>query len=175
MIWRLFSKSRPASSTTAWWASAAALASSPDARSIDALERDAVAIADDPDEHERQVEMIDGLRALLDVSDGALPTVHTQHRVVGEDSCHFLAPASLVHRTDAAGKIFLTSRRIVFVGGAPAAWPWHRVLQVTRVERDVLIQLLGHDDVVGVRCNTYGDALVAAHLAERLARAARAR
>ena len=128
---------------------------------------------DAPDEYERQMEMIDGLRQLATVAAGDLPRLATQHRVIGDDVCHLIAPASLPDRPDGAGKLFLTERRLVFAsGGTPLAWPWHRLVSVTRVERDVVAQTAGAG-VVLIRCNTYGDALVAVHLAGRLRAAAR--
>ncbi len=68
---------------------------------------------------------------------------------------------------DTIGKLFLTSQRVIFAGGASIAWPWHRVRRVSRHERDVLFE--GGDTLaLRLRCNSYADALAAAAIGERL-------
>lgn len=114
--------------------------------------------------------MIEGLEALLRLSAGQLPLVETQHRVIGQDLCHAAIPASLTGQTDVPGKLFLTSNRLVFAGGRVLAWPWHRVRSVTRVERAILVGVAGAGEPVQIACNTYGDAMVSVHMADRLRR-----
>jgi len=172
MMWRVFRKVRPSPpSRSAWWDEADAIAGSVTAEAIDALAKKTASAAEAPDDAEREAEMVEGLRDLLTASEaGELPVVATQHRVIGADVCHLVAPASIVDLSGAAGKLFVTSTRIVFAGGAVRSAPWHRVRGVVRVGRDLVVTIAGVGEPLHVRCNTYGDALVARHFAERLRR-----
>jgi len=165
-VWRPFRKSSPAASADAsWWRDASSIAGEPTSAAIDALEQRAT--FDRIEDADRQREMIAGLRQLAEVaSRPELPVVSTQHRVIGSDTCHFIGPASRVADVDSSGKLFLTSTRLVLVVGAVAAWPWHRVTDVARVDRDVVFTVAGAD-AVRVRLNTFGEALVVRHLAGR--------
>ena len=96
-----------------------------------------------------------------------LPVIDTQHRVIGADLCHFLAPVSAPDHGDAAGKLFLTSRRLIFAGGASIAWPWHRVRRARRHDRDLVFDG-GEALTLRLRCNSYADAVLAAALAARI-------
>ena len=174
MAWGFFRSRDRASDpqVTLWWrdANTAAVHATPAA--LNALNdlRARRAPADQIDERERQDEMLDAIErlCLLDAND-PLPQLETQHRVIGADTCHFMAPVSAPDHGDAAGKLFLTSHRIIFAGGASIAWPWHRVRRVTRHERDVVFE--GGDALtLRLRRNSYGDAAVAARLGERLSR-----
>lgn len=168
-MWRPFRKSSPAASVdAAWWREASALADDPAAAAIDALEQRAS--VDHVEDADRQREMIAGLRQLAEIaSRPELPAIATQHRVIGADTCHFIGPASRVAETDSSGKLFLTSTRLVLVTGGVAAWPWHRVTHVMRVDRDVVFSVSGADPVQ-VRLNTFGEALVVRHIAQRVER-----
>ena len=170
MIWRWFSKTRAADAqASAWWAAADAMAERPDAHALAALE--AQATADSVDETEQREEMLDGLRQLLELAAaGQTPVLETQHRVIGADVCHFVAPVTLVQDIGMPGKLFLTSNRLVFAGGRVQAWPWHRLRDMTRRGRDLFITLTGGPIVVRLQCNTYGDAMTARHIATRLTR-----
>jgi len=136
-----------------------------------ALERDA-SLGDDL---EMEYEMADGLDRLLalavELDAGRVPHLETSHRVVGEDACHFSAPASLPDdHSQASGRVLLTSTRAVFVGGARlASMPWHVVREAARVHRDLLL-IRSADDALRLRFNTYGDAMEAAALASHLKR-----
>ena len=70
----------------------------------------------------------------------------------------------------APGKIFVTSRRLIFAGGRVQAWPWHRVRRIVRIERALVVAIAGGPDGVHLTCNIYGDALVAASLADQIRR-----
>lgn len=169
MILRLFRRTPRTSPSADWWREADRLADTPVADRIDAL---AAALAADTslplDEREQRDEMIDGLRQLLTVvSDGALPTVETQHRVIGTDPCHFMTPVSLAGASGSPGKLFLTSRRLIIASASVTALPWHRIRHLTRAGRD-LITGVSTEQLVHVQCNSYGDALVVRHLASRL-------
>lgn len=170
MFRRLFWRSAPPQpERSAWWREADALAASPDASRIAALKATMTPLEESPDIAESQAEMIDGLErmeALLRAP--ALPVVTTQHRVIAQAPCHFLAPASLVDQVDASGKLFATAERLVFAAGVVRQWPWHTISSVTRVERDVVIDLRGRPGAARLRTNTYGDALVLVALAGRL-------
>ena len=174
-MWRPFRKSPPASPIdAAWWREAAVVEEAPTDAAIDALEQRAT--FEHAEDADRQREMIAGLRQLVEVaSQTTLPSVVTQHRVIGTDICHFIGPASRVAETDSSGKLFLTSTRLVLVTGTVATWPWHRVTSVARVDRDVAFTVSGAE-AVQVRLNTFGEALVVRQIAERLtSRRARAR
>lgn len=97
---------------------------------------------------------------------GDLPVLETQHRAIGADVCHFAVPASLPDRADVFGKLFLTDRRIVFAGPAPLSIGLGRVIKTTRDARDVVIVAGG--DLHRFRCNTFGDAMMAIWLLDRL-------
>jgi hypothetical protein len=172
VFWRKFRKISEETSDDAWWRRADELSASPDPDAVAALE--GAMPADDrngaPDaDAERRLEMIDGLRDVLRVaSSSELPVVATQHRVIGQDTCHLVAPVTLVAEAAAPGKLFVTSARLLFAGGRVTAWPWHRVQRVTRHGRDLVVVVAGAAEPMHLQCNTYGDALVAAHLATRL-------
>jgi hypothetical protein len=103
---------------------------------------------------------------------GGLPVVQTGHRVVGSDTCHFIAPASLPD--DAAqpsGPLLLTSRRVIFAGGVRAVTaPWHAVTRPSHTDRDLLLVRVDGSALYRFRCNSYGDALCAAIIARHLVR-----
>lgn len=173
MFRRLFGRAAPPQpDTAAWWHEANALAESPDAGRIDALRVAMCDPATAPDIAEEQLEMIEGLeRVHALVLLPALPIVATQHRVIGQATCHFLAPASLIDQVDAPGKVFATNSALVFASGAAGAvkqWPWHAIAAVARAQRDVVIDLRGQPSAARLRMNTTGDALVVVALARRL-------
>jgi hypothetical protein len=128
-----------------------------------------VPAGDAADDYEMQVEMLDGLRHLLVVAGAdTLPLIETQHRVIGTDRCHFLAPVSIASGGDASGKLLLTEHRAILTGGgAPRTWAWHRVRRFEREGYDLQI-MTGGDDFLILRCNTFGDALLAWHIGNRL-------
>jgi hypothetical protein len=164
-----FKRSSRRAADVAWWRDAEAAAISPAAEAIDRLQRE-MRDAASPDERERREEFVEGLTRLLEVSsNGGLPRVETQHRVIGTDTCHFVAPAGVAGLSDAAGKLFLTSQRIVFASHGVRAWPWHRVRAITRVGRALIIEVAGVEDPIQIQCNSYGEAMVAAHMGRGLA------
>jgi hypothetical protein len=113
--------------------------------------------------------MIDGLERLLALAQqSVLPVIATQHRVIGNELCHFIAPVSLIEQVDSSGKLFATAERLVFAAGTVRQWPWHAIPSMSRVERDVVIDLRGRPSAARLRANTYGDALLLIALAERL-------
>ena len=126
---------------------------------------------------EVELEMLDALEQLRDAqraaASGPLPVVETHHRVIGADTCHFTAPASLpADEHQAHGRVLLTSVRAVFVGGGrTAATAWHTVHEILRLERDVLFLRPDRSPAAHFRFNTYGDAVLCAFLAGRLRRA----
>jgi hypothetical protein len=155
--------------TSGWWREANALATTPDAGRLAALRAQVIEPGKAPDQAELQEEMIDGLERLLALArEPALPVVATQHRVIGNEVCHFIAPVSLIEEVDAGGKLFATSERLVFAAGTVRQWPWHALAAITRVERDVVIDLRGRPAAARLRANTYGDAMLLLALSERL-------
>ena len=171
MIWRAFKRSpSPSDNEKAWWHEANAAADAVTAEAIAALRTKLSGTGRSADDLERQEEMLEGLEQLLASRAEPVPIVHTQHRVIGDDVCHFVAPATLAAEVDAPGKIFVTSRRLIFAGGRVQAWPWHRVRRIVRIERALVVAIAGGPDGVHLTCNTYGDALVAASLADQIRR-----
>jgi len=171
MAWGFFRKNsgRLEPQVTLWWRDANASLLRPTVAALEDL-RPRIAPLDQVDERERQEEMLDALERLCEIAQApALPIIDTQHRVIGTDACHFMAPVSAPDHGDASGKLFLTSQRVIFAGGASIAWPWHRVRRVARHDRDAVFE--GGDSLaLRLRCNTYGDAAVATLVAERLSR-----
>jgi hypothetical protein len=152
---------------SAWWHTANGLTAAPTLDAVAALRATTVSATEAPDLAEAQDEMLEGLEALLHLAQSPLPVLETQHRVIGADTCHYMAPASLIGQVDSGGKVFVTSARIVFAAGAVVAWPWHQIARIQREERDVLLDLKGRPGV-RLRLNTYEGALVMAALAGRL-------
>jgi hypothetical protein len=125
------------------------------------------------DEAAIALEMLDALRELAELAArldrGDPPTVETRHRVLGGDVCYFVAPVSLPDRdAEASGKLFLTDRRIVWVGGpAGAALAWTAAGLVRRDDRDIVVVSVDRQRVYRFRCNSYADAMRGAYIAER--------
>lgn len=123
---------------------------------------------------ELEREMVDALEALRAiqgaVANGGPPIIETHHRVIGTESCHFTAPASIPNdHGQASGRVLLTGTRAVFVGGGrTAATAWHQVYDVARLQRDVLFARPDRAAVAHFRFNTYADAIVCAFLANHL-------
>lgn len=168
MMWRWFRRSAEAPAGAPWWQDAERAAETPSAEAIADLRR-AVEPTAPLDEREQQEEMLDGLEQLLALSAlEALPVLTTQHRVIGTDTCHFLAPVTL---GDVPGKLFLTSRRLVIVAGGVTSRPWQGVRRLVRTGRSLVVG--AGDQLLEARCNSFGDALAAQHVASRLQAAAR--
>jgi hypothetical protein len=170
MFRRLFGRAAPPQPDTSdWWRDASSVSTDPQPDRIATLRARVVDAATSPDMAESQEEMLDGLERLSALAQQpALPVVPTQHRVIGQSLCHFLAPASLIDQVDASGKLFVTADRLVFAAGQVQQWPWHSVTALTRADRDLLVVVRGRPDEVRLRLNTYGDALEVMALAERL-------
>lgn len=166
MMWRLFRGRKPAldPDLELWWRDADAVAMRPTGAGVTDLRP---RLAADESERERQEEMLDGLDALCQSAHTPLPQLDTQHRVIGQDACHFMAPASAPDHGDAIGKLFLTSHRVIFAGGASITWPWHRVRRISRHDRELLFEG-GETLALRLRCNSYADALVGLSIAERV-------
>lgn len=145
------------------------MAAAPDAKAIAALADRISGLPSVADDAERETEMIEGLRLVLALgADPSLPQVTTQHRVIGADICHFVVPVTLPAQAGSSGKLFLTSARVVLASGKTTAWPWHRIRRVAREGRSLTVIAAGTADPLEMICNTYGDALVAEHIASRL-------
>jgi hypothetical protein len=173
MRWPFSRRSDPSRVSHAWWQQAEAASSEPTPAVIAALRASMASGDDATDEWDRQTEFLEGLEHLAGVrAHPALPDVPTQHRVIGADRCHFIAPASLVGPGAVSGKLFLTSERAIFVGASVVSWPWHRVRAAVRADRDLMLTILGNGEPFGLRCNTYAEALEAHDLASRLAQVA---
>ena len=157
-----------------WRKAWAAAVEADDASRVEALRLQLEPLNTPGEDVEVELEMLDALERLGAIygpsEAGTLPTVETQHRVLGGDVCHFTAPASLPDDpAQASGRVLFTATRTIFVGGAQKpSLPWHAVREVVRSDRDVLFVRPDGSASAHFRFNTYGDAVVAAFLARRL-------
>jgi hypothetical protein len=120
---------------------------------------------------EIQDELNDGLeRVRRAEAAGALPVLVTQHRAIGADACHLAVPASMPDRDDAPGKLFVTDRRVIFAGPSPVTLGVGRILAAERRQRDVVIAA-GASGRLCFRCNSFGDAMLAVWMLDRLRKA----
>jgi hypothetical protein len=133
---------------------------------------DAFGFSEDDIEIEREM-----LQALMDrdklaatVRDGGLPSVETGHRVVRGEPCHYSEPASMPDDAgQPSGRLLLTANRALFVGsGKTVAAAWHTISLAVHAERDLVLVKNGRGQAYRFRCNTYGDALRAAFIAQQL-------
>ena len=126
------------------------------------------------EEIEIEREMLAGLDQLVSlhtsVASGTLPVIHTGHRVIGADACHFSAPCSMPDEaSEPSGRLIFTSARAIFAGGATSiAVPWHAVAKVLQQHRDVMLIRRDRETFYRFRCNAFADALSAALLARTL-------
>jgi hypothetical protein len=159
-----------------WRKSWNAAAEAADTSALAALvsELNALGLSEEDIEIER--EMLEALQDLSTLTtavraDG-LPVIVTGHRVVANERCHFTAPASMPDEpSQPGGRLLLTSRRAVFIGGAAArSVPWHAVAAVIQLERDLVLMRRDGDGLHRFRCNTFSEALRSAFLARELRR-----
>lgn len=119
------------------------------------------------DDPEIQEEREDARRRVREAeAGGALPVLETQHRAIGADLCHFAAPASMPDR-DVFGKLFVTSRRLIFSGGSSIALGLGRIAAFEVEDRDLVVRP-GGGEPLRFRCNSFGDAAMAAWILDRL-------
>ena len=158
------------------WAEAVA---APDAERIRRLRGDLDALGRAPDDIEIEREMLDALHDAAElaaaVRQTGLPLVATGHRVVGVESCHYTAPASMPDEPgQPGGRLLLTSGRAIFVGGANRiATAWHSIGDASHIERDVVLVRVDREQLYRFRCNSYSDALRGAFIAHELVAARR--
>lgn len=137
-----------------------------------AADLDALGLPEDDIEVER--EMLAALRDLIALRDqvgrATLPVVETGHRVIGSDRCHFSVPTSMPDDpAQPSGRLLLTERRAVFVGGARVLnVPWHSIAEALRSDRDVILIGRKREQLYRFRCNTFSDAICGVFLAGRL-------
>ncbi|MCA1559432.1 MAG: hypothetical protein LC753_18820 [Acidobacteria bacterium] len=126
------------------------------------------------DDLEIEREMLDGLdrkTALASsIVESGLPAIPTGHRIVGAEICHFSAPVSVPDDpAQPTGRLLLTSGRAIFQGGPRGTTiAWHTVNDAAHVDRDLVIVTVSRDSLHRFRCNTFADAMCAAHLARLL-------
>jgi hypothetical protein len=166
---------QPADGVDAWKKAWEAAVAAPDASRLPALRTSLEALGLPPDDLEVEIEMLDGLAALCELTEaiagGALPIVQTGHRVARGGTCHFSAPASAPDDpAQPAGRVIFTSERAVFAGGGSAqSVAWHAVADVVRSDRDLLLVSRDRSTAHRFRFNGFEDALCATALARRLA------
>jgi hypothetical protein len=119
-----------------------------------------------------ELELAEAYLEVLDleasVSAEGLAVVETTHRVVGPDTCYFIAPAFSADRPDEPGKVFLTNRRIVFAAGRVITVGWGSVSAVRESQRDLVIAANGGQLVHQFRFNSFVDTKRCAFIAQRL-------
>jgi hypothetical protein len=94
--------------------------------------------------------------------------IQTSHRAVAGEACYFIAPASLPDGLlDQGGKLFLTDKRAVYLGGSSRFVEWARVSEVREDERD-LVLIVRPIDLLRFRCVSYVDTLKAVELSRYL-------
>jgi hypothetical protein len=141
---------------------------------LDTLRQQLSALGLPEEEIELEQEMLDALAALsalrARLASASLPVVETGHRVIGTETCHFSAPASMPdHASQPAGRLLFTPTRVVFVGGGvPTTVAWHAVANVRRAARDLVLARAGGERLFRFRANAYADALCGAELAWHL-------
>lgn len=151
-----------------------AAAERPSAEQIQKLTAELSQLGLDEDDLEIEREMLEALERLAalesSVAANGLPLVETGHRMVGSDTCHFTAPASMPDEGgQPGGRLLLTSTRAAFAGGAASrTLPWHSVVKAVHTDRDLLLIRSDNNTGARFRCNSYGDALCAAFVARRL-------
>jgi hypothetical protein len=149
----------------------------PTAERVDALTTRLNGLGLPEEEIEIEREMLDGMSQLanlrVSVDSSGIPIVETGHRVVGHDICHFSTPVSMPDdAAQPAGRLFLTSSRVIFAGGARATTvAWHAIGEVLHGDRDVVLVRRDRDTIYRFRCNSFADAMCGAFLARRLAAA----
>ena len=179
--WRARDGRKRATPLDGWRTDWAAAVAAEDGDRIAVLRSSLAALGLDEDDLEIEMEMIEGLSELSAVASrlraGELPVVDTGHRVVGTDTCHFIAPASLPDDpSQSGGRVILTGPRAIFAGGGRAtSIAWHSVADVLQTERDLLLVLHDRETAHRFRFNSFADALCGAALSRHLARRARPR
>jgi hypothetical protein len=122
-----------------------------------------------------ELELVDGLvdvasmRAAAARGDG-LAVIETSHRALNGETCHFLAPAWRPDAGgDSGGKLIFTPRRLLYLGAASVTLSWAHVAAAREHDRDILVQTRP-GRLLTFRCNSYGDALRGAWIAQQLLR-----
>jgi hypothetical protein len=177
-IWSWFGRQAPSGDPRLreWkrdWARALA---SLDSASAPALRERLNAFGLPEEDIEIEREMLDALEDAValasEIARSGLPAVETGHRVVGRDACHFTAAASMPDEAgQPSGRLLLTNRRAIFVGGPDAvSTAWHMVGEARDADRDLLLIRTTRDRVYRFRCNSFSDAARAALVARELIR-----
>jgi hypothetical protein len=162
-----------------WRRAWAEVVAAPDSERIRRLRADLDALGHAPDDIEIEREMLDALHDAAELATAirqtGLPLVATGHRVVGVETCHYTAPASMPDEPgQPGGRLLLTGGRAIFVGGANRiATPWHSIGDASHVERDVVLIRADREQLYRFRCNSYSDALRGAFIARELVAARR--
>lgn len=150
----------------------AALGAAPARDSLDLLVARLRELELEEDDVALELEVVEGFRQVFDLAaltaGAGPPILETTHRVLADDRCYFSAPASLIASgADQTGKLLLTDRRAIFVGGTVASLPWRSVTSVVEDQRDVVF---GRNGSAGVRCrcNSFVDSKRGAFLAHWL-------
>lgn len=157
-----------------WHEAWTAALATPDAERVRDLQNRLARLDLPEEEVEIEREMLDGLDALVTlqgvIASTGLPVVETGHRVVGRDTPHFIAPASMPDDpVQPSGRLILTAQRAIFAGGGrTATMPWHGVAETVHAGRDIVLVRIDRESTQRFRCNSYADALCGAFLARHL-------
>jgi hypothetical protein len=136
VIWRAFRRSSAsgpessASESEAWWRDADSVAAAPDADAIAALAARLDLLPALAGDAEREREMIEGLRFVLELAaNPSLPHMTTQHRVIGADVATVGGDSPAQAGTPGAVPDVSAHRP---ASGKTMAWPWHRIRRIVR-------------------------------------------
>lgn len=120
-----------------------------------------------------ELEMLDGLLDVLQLRGAIqqgrpLPLVDTSHRALAGEACHFMAPAFRADQpNDPGGKLFFTSRRLLYLGAPSVSCGWAHVADVRDAGRDLIVRIRP-ETLRTFRCNSYVDTLRGAYIASQL-------
>ena len=173
--WLKHGKKRPRGPLDEWraaWTAAIEGGSTSEAE----LRRQLEALTPTVPDVELELEMLEALERLRTVqravAAGSLPTIETGHRVIGTETCHFSAPASIASdQAQTTGRVLFTATKAVFVGsGRTATHAWHTIHAIARIERDLLLARADGSAAAHFRFNSFTDAIVSSFLAHQLKR-----
>jgi hypothetical protein len=125
-----------------------------------------------------ECEEIQGLLAGVDLRErlarGEAPEmIETFHRAVAGESCYFIGPASFPDGLmDQGGKLFVTDKRVLYIGSATRSAAWQNVKEVRRFERDVFLTVRPLD-LLRFRFNSYVDTCRVVELSRHLSSTAK--
>lgn len=96
----------------------------------------------------------------LEANGNKLSAVPGHERVVGDDSCFYAVPAFLDKRgPDENGQLYLTDKRVLFLGSSLTAFPWKKVAHAERHNHALTVQRNDRQTPYEFTFNSLGEAL----------------